>query len=147
MKNILVSIDFGNGEEKLIDMAYTMAKNFSSKIWLLHVSAPDPDFVGYDVGPQYIRDYRASELKNERKALQMMADELEQKGITADGILIQGATLEMILKEADKLEIDLIIIGYEEHNFLYEALVGSVSGKLIKKSKIPVLVVPFDRED
>jgi nucleotide-binding universal stress UspA family protein len=146
MKNILVTIDFDSGEEKLLDTALTMANKFSAKVWLLHVTAPDPEFVGYDVGPQYIRDFRAEELRNEHKTLQEFAKRFEQKGIDAEGLLIQGATLEMILNEAQKLKIDLIIVGYEQHNFLYEALIGSVSSKLIKKSKIPVLVVPLEEE-
>jgi nucleotide-binding universal stress UspA family protein len=146
MKNILVTIDFDSGEEKLLETALTMANKFSAKVWLLHVTAPDPEFVGYDVGPQYIRDFRAEELRNEHKTLQEFAKRFEQKGIDAEGLLIQGATLEMILNEAQKLKIDLIIVGYEQHNFLYEALIGSVSSKLIKKSKIPVLVVPLEEE-
>jgi nucleotide-binding universal stress UspA family protein len=146
MKNILVTIDFDSGEEKLLDTALTMANKFSAKVWLLHVTAPDPEFVGYDVGPQYIRDFRAEELRNEHETLQEFAKRFEQKGIDAEGLLIQGATLEMILNEAQKLKIDLIIVGYEQHNFLYEALIGSVSSKLIKKSKIPVLVVPLEEE-
>jgi nucleotide-binding universal stress UspA family protein len=146
MKNILVTIDFDSGEEKLLETALTMANKFSAKVWLLHVTAPAPEFVGYDVGPQYIRDFRAEELRNEHKTLQEFAKRFEQKGIDAEGLLIQGATLEMILNEAQKLKIDLIIVGYEQHNFLYEALIGSVSSKLIKKSKIPVLVVPLEEE-
>lgn len=146
MKNILVTIDFDSGEEKLLETALTMANKFSAKVWLLHVTAPDPEFVGYDVGPQYIRDFRAEELRNEHKTLQEFAKRFEQKGIDSEGLLIQGATLEMILNEAQKLKIDLIIVGYEQHNFLYEALIGSVSNKLIKKSKIPVLVVPLEEE-
>lgn len=62
MKNILVTIDFNENENLLLDKAYQMAKAFGAKLWLMHIAAPDPDFVGYDVGPQYIRDARATEL-------------------------------------------------------------------------------------
>lgn len=144
MKNILVSIDFDGTEFKLMEMSRKLAASFNSKIWLLHVSAPDPDFVGYDVGPQYIRDFRALELRKEHKAIQDYANALKTEGIEADGMLIKGATIEMILEEAEKLNIDMIIVGYEEHNFVYEALVGSISKKLIKKSNIPILVVPVN---
>jgi len=50
----------------------------------------------------------------------------------------------MILKEANKLKIDLIISGYHDHCFFYKALYGSVSNALIKSSNIPVLIVPMD---
>ena len=49
----------------------------------------------------------------------------------------------MIMEEAVKLKVDLIIAGHEEHNFLYKAFVGSVSRHIIEKSKIPVLIVPL----
>ena len=54
-------------------------RKFGSKIWLVHIAAPDPDFVGYEVGPQYIRDHRADELKKEHKLVKKYADELKAK--------------------------------------------------------------------
>jgi nucleotide-binding universal stress UspA family protein len=143
MKNILVTIDFSENEQLLIDKAFQLAEQFDSKIWLIHIAAPDPFFVGYEVGPQYIRDFRASELKKEHKQLEKHTDALKKKGVDAAGLMVQGATVEMIMEEAKKLNIDLIIAGHHEHNFLYQAFTGSVSGHIVKKSKIPVLIVPF----
>ncbi|MEQ8477116.1 universal stress protein [Fulvivirga sp.] len=143
MKNILVALDFDDGEQLLLDKTYELATAFKSKVWLLHVSAPEPDFIGYDVGPQYIRDTRASDLRSEHKQLQALANVLKEKGIDAEGLLIQGATIDMVLEESKKLNIDLIITGHQEHNFLYRAFVGSVSSEIVKKSKMPVLVVPL----
>jgi len=50
----------------------------------------------------------------------------------------------MIIEESKKLNIDLIIAGHHEHGFFYNAFVGSVSAQIIKKSKIPVLIVPLE---
>jgi nucleotide-binding universal stress UspA family protein len=144
MKNILVTIDFDKNEQLLIDKAFQLANAFDSKIWLVHIAAPDPDFVGYEVGPQYIRDSRAAELRKEHKLLQEYANKLNEKGASAEGLLVQGATIEMVMEEAKKLNIDLIIAGHQEHNFLYQAFVGSVSAQIIKESKIPVLIVPVE---
>ncbi len=143
MKNILVTVDFHDNEQLLIDKALQLAEKFESKIWFIHIAAPDPDFVGYDVGPQYIRDNRATELRTEHKQLEVYAEMFKKKGVGADGLLVQGATIEMIMEEAKKLHIDLIIAGHQEHSFLYKAFVGSVSGQIVKKSKIPVLIVPL----
>ncbi|NOR45584.1 MAG: universal stress protein, partial [Candidatus Delongbacteria bacterium] len=52
MKNILAPIDFSDVSEKVIFEAAEFAKAFSCKLWLLHVAAPEPDFVGYTVGPK-----------------------------------------------------------------------------------------------
>lgn len=143
MKNILVGIDFDENTELLIEKAVEIANQFESKIWLLHVATPNPDFVGYEVGPQYIRDSRAEELTREHKELAVLTNELKGKGIDADGLLIQGATIDILLEESSKLNIDLIIAGYHEHNFLYKTFFGSTSTDIISKSHIPVLVVPF----
>ena len=144
MKNILVTLAIDKNESLLIDKAFHLAKAFGSKIWLLHITAPDPLFVGYKVGPQNVRDNRAEELKNERKILQEYARNLKQSGVNSEGIFIKGATIEMILEESKKLNIDLIIAGHHTHGFFYKAFIGSVSSQIIKKSKISVLLVPLD---
>lgn len=143
MKNILVTIDFKKNEQLLIDKAFQLAESFDSKLWLIHIAAPDPDFVGYEVGPQYIRDGRAADLRKEHKLLQEYAETIKKNGVNAEGILVQGATIEMIMKEAKKLNVDLIVAGHYEHNFIYKAFVGSVSAEILKKSNIPVLMVPL----
>ena len=142
MKNILVAIDFEENIESVIDKAFELANAFKAKVWLLHIAAPEPYFVGYEVGPQYIRDSRAEDLRKEHRQLQRFTSELEGKGIDAEGLLIQGATIEMIIGESKKLNVDLIIAGHHERSFFYMALIGSVSSQIIKKSKIPVLIVP-----
>lgn len=144
MKNILVAIDFSKSEQLVIDKAFQFAKQFDSKLWLVHIAAPDPDFVGYDVGPQYIRDSRAAVLRKEHKHLEALTNTLNEKGIQAEGLLLQGATIQMIMAKVKKLNVDLIIAGHHDHDFLYRAFFGSVSGAIVKKSKIPVLLVPLD---
>lgn len=144
MKNILVGIDFHDKTEDLIQRSVEFAKKTKAKLWLLHVASPDPDFVGFEAGPQFIRDERAEKLWDEHKKLWEYTQNIEQQGVDADGLLIQGATIETILEESVKLDIDLIIAGYHEHNFLYNAFFGNTSIQIIKESKIPVLVIPLD---
>ena len=144
MKNILVSIDFNNNEQLLIDKALEMAKAFNAKIWLLHVAAPEPEFIGFGVGPQYIRDSRADELRKEHRLISDYTDLIRLENHQCEGLLIEGATIDMIMEETQKLDIDLIIIGHHDHNFLYNAFFGSVASGVVKKANIPVLVVPLE---
>ena len=144
MKNILLPIDFKGNEQLLLDKTYEIAEKFNSKVWLIHVAAPDPDYIGYDAGPQFIRDSRADELREEHKQIQSFARQLTQKGVDTDALLIQGTTVETILEKTEKLNIDLIIIGHQDHGFFYKAIFGSVSESLVKKTNIPMLLVPLD---
>lgn len=143
MKTILTAIDFDNDTQKLLIKTEQLAKAFEAKVWILHVAVPNPDFVGYEVGPQYIRDARAKELKDESKLIWEHVDHLREKGISAEGLLIPGQTIETVLSEAEKLQVELIIVGHNNHSFLYEIVLGDIATDIAIKSNIPVLVVPI----
>ena len=144
MKHILLPVDFKGNEQLLLDKAYEIGKTFNSKVWLIHVAAPDPDFIGYDAGPQSTRDSRANELREEHKKIQAFARRLHQKGVDAEALLIQGTTVDTLLEKTQKLNIDLIIIGRQTHGIFYKAIFGSVADSLVKKTQVPILIVPLD---
>lgn len=144
MKNILATIDFSHNEKLVMDMAVNLARAFGGKIWLLHVVPPEPEFIGFGVGPQYVRDSRAAELRKERRLMNEYAGQMQAEGVDTQGLVIEGATVDMILDKAEKLDIDLIITGHHEHNFVYKAFFGSVAKGVVKKTKIPVLLVPLE---
>ncbi|MGF1541582.1 MAG: universal stress protein [Pleurocapsa sp.] len=142
MNNILAAIDFSDITPIVVDKAAEIARSFSGKLWLIHIAAPDPDFVGYSTGPQSKRDWRAKTLREEHRYIQDKALELEHSGIDVTPLLIQGATVETILQEATKLNADMIVIGSHGRGALYKALVGSVSEGIIRQASCPVLIVP-----
>jgi nucleotide-binding universal stress UspA family protein len=140
--NILAAIDFSDITPAVVDKAAEIARCFTSKLWLIHIAAPDPDFVGYGTGPPSKRDWRAKTLREEHRYIQEKALELEKSGIDVTPLLIQGVTVETILQEATKLNADMIVIGSHGHGALHKALVGSVSEGIIRKASCPVLIVP-----
>ncbi len=145
-KNILVAVDFNDAVGELMAYAESIAEKFGAKIWVVHVAAPDPDFVGFDAGPQYIRDMRADELRDEHKELQQIRDMFIDKNIESDALLIQGSTVESVLEEAKKLKADMLIVGTHTHSFFYNLFAESVSVELFKNSEIPVLSIPIEEE-
>src|SRR4030095_2132061 len=105
MKNILVTIDFEKEANLLVEKAGELATKFGSKVWLLHVAAPDPDFVGYAPGPQNEIDFRLDELKNEFRIIALYTHQLKLAGIEAEGLLVKGQTVETILEKIAALHI------------------------------------------
>lgn len=140
--DILVPVDFSDSTRGVIDFAASLARAFSAKLWLLHAAAPDPDFVGYDAGPQTVRDQVASELRGEHKDLQREADALREAGLDAVALMVQGPTVEVILGEADRLGVDQIVMGTHGRGAVKRALLGSVSEGVLHKSACPVTVLP-----
>ncbi|MCM8568968.1 universal stress protein [Gramella jeungdoensis] len=144
LKNIMVAVDFNDSIGELMVYAEGLAEKFNSKIWVLHVADPEPDFVGYEPGPQYIRDIKAEEYREEHQNLQEVCKNFINEDIESEALLIQGSTVETVLEEAKKLNIDLLIVGTHKHSFLHNLLQESVSMELIKKAEIPMLTIPID---
>jgi len=140
--NILVSLDIFESSDKVVTAATQLAQAMSAKIYLLHVAEPEPDFIGYGVGPQTVRDSVSEEFHKEHAHIQELAKSLRRKGLDAIGLLVQGSTVETILKQADKLESQMIVMGSHGRGAIYKMLVGSVSEGVLRRAKCPVLVVP-----
>ncbi|OZH53304.1 universal stress protein [Hydrocoleum sp. CS-953] len=142
MKNIVVAIDFSQITPTIISQAETLAQAFKSKLWLIHITEPEPDFVGFKTGPQPKRDHWAEQFRKEHKQIQDLAEELRQKGLDTVALLTQGSTVETILAEAKKLTADLIIVGSHGRSGIDKLFMGSVSEGILKYSPYPVLVIP-----
>ena len=127
----------------LLAQASLLAEKFGSKIWMVHVASPTLDFVGFETGPKNIRDFVADELRVEHRQLQAYAEEFQSRSLDAEGLLIQGPTIDMIEEEVRKLNIDLLILGNHKHSFLYETLIGNTAMRIIKELPIPVMIVPL----
>jgi nucleotide-binding universal stress UspA family protein len=139
--SLLVALDFTDvTDAQILIVARLAAPN--REIYLLHVAEPDPSFVGFDAGPDEVRDQVAREFHEEHARIQAMADRLREAGFDAKALLVQGPTVATILAEADKLNAEAIVVGSHGHGKLYDFAVGSVSSEVIRKSKVPVLVVP-----
>ncbi|MDT0649856.1 universal stress protein [Autumnicola edwardsiae] len=146
IKTILVAVDFNKTVKELLNYAESLAEKYHAKIWLLHVTDPEPDFIGYEPGPQYIRDLKAEEYREEHRNLQDLCDSFLNKDIQVEALLIQGSTVEMILKEAEELQADLMIVSTHQHGFFFNLFSESVSLELFKKSNIPLLTIPVEEE-
>ncbi|APG60291.1 universal stress protein [Christiangramia salexigens] len=143
LDNIMVAVDFNESIGELMVYAESLAQKFKAKVWVLHVADPEPDFIGYEPGPQYIRDIKAEEYREEHRKLQEICKNFIGEDIKAEALLIQGSTVETVLNEAKKLKIDLLIVGTHKHSFLHNLLQENVSMELLKKVEIPMLTIPI----
>jgi nucleotide-binding universal stress UspA family protein len=65
-----------------------------------------------------------------------------KKGVRAKVVIKPGHPVEEIVREAEKLKADLIIMGSHGQSALIAAAIGSVTyGVIHKDTKIPILVV------
>jgi len=142
MEAILAALDFSAVASSVLERATEMAERFGARLWLVHVAAPEPEFVGYDPGPQAARDHRALDLREEHRRVQRWAEALRARGIDATALLIQGHPVEKILEEADRLHVEMIVLGSHGRGALARLVLGSVSEGVVRRSMCPVLIVP-----
>ena len=142
--NILVAIDFSDPTDKILRVAHKLAHSLEASVWLVHVAEPEPDFVGYEAGPDVVRDQVARRFRKEHRVLQDYAEAMREEGIEAKAMLIQGATVETLLEMAEKQQSDLFVVGSHGRRMVAEMLLGSVSRGLIRSATCPVTVVPVN---
>jgi nucleotide-binding universal stress UspA family protein len=145
--SIVVALDFSEVSERQLGIVVRLAKDSDSKVYLLHVAEPEPDFVGYETGPDVVRDQVAEEYRREHRRLQALAESLRVQGVDAAALLVQGAIVETVLAQAESLDAGLIVVGSHGHGAAYDLLVGSISAGLIRKAEVPVVVVPSEKPD
>jgi nucleotide-binding universal stress UspA family protein len=141
MQRILAALDFSPVTRAVVEQAASLARAYGAELTLIHAAAPEPAFVGYDVGPQTVRDARARALRTEHREIQELADELRGRGLRAKALLVQGPAIETILRESRELGADALVIGSHGHGALYDLLVGSVAKGVLRDAPCPVVVV------
>lgn len=139
---ILAGIDFSETSDLVVNKAAEYSLAFNAKLWLVHVAPPNPNIAGVDIGPRVIRDQRAKYLRKEHKKLKKYADGCIKKGVHCIPLMVQGAALDTILEVLNKLNVNLIVIGSNHNNSLYDFVVGSIKNELFHKARIPVLLIP-----
>ncbi len=144
---LLVAVDFSDPTEMILKVTRRLAKSLDASVWVVHAAEPEPDFVGYDAGPEVVRGQVAKEMREEHRKLQEYADQLRDAGIKAKAMLVQGPTVDSILEMAEKQESDLIVVGSHGRGMMAEMLMGSVSQGLIRAGQCPVTVVPVSLKD
>lgn len=142
MHTILAAVDFSDTHDAVIAAATALARASNAALYLVHVEPPEPDFVGYEPGPQHVRDNVAQEARDHHKRIIADRDALQALGIAAHSLVVQGPTVEKLREEARRLDAAIIVTGSHGRSAMHDLLLGSTSQGLLRHAPCPVLVVP-----
>jgi nucleotide-binding universal stress UspA family protein len=138
IERILVPTDFADPAERALELAIDLSKKYGAALTLLHV---------YDV-PVYPYTWAAPSADQQaaiRAAAQRHLDdavtELRKQVPDAQGVLSCGSPWEEIQKAAENTRASLIVMGTHGRRGLDHMLLGSVTEKTLRLSRIPVLTV------
>ncbi|HRE49872.1 MAG TPA: universal stress protein [Flavitalea sp.] len=152
MKKILIALDYNPSAQKIAEAGHALSKALGAEVCLTHVIG-DTAYYAMEYSP--IMGYggfnpvgafnQAEDLKDEAaKFLAAAVDHL--KGENIQTAVLEGQPSDAILEYASSWKADLIVMGSQNHSGLEKLIMGDVTASVLKRSRIPMLIIPIGRE-
>jgi nucleotide-binding universal stress UspA family protein len=141
IKNILLPTDFSRTSLTAVDYAVELASEYKASLHILNVLEKTPPILAI----------RSLDLSREKIIESIDADAQSHlsetvkkirkiKDVEIIPVIRKGIDYEEIIKYSKEKKIDIIVIATHGRTGLLHTLLGSVAEKVIRYSKIPVLV-------
>ncbi len=156
IKKILYATDLSKNSAYAFYYAIDLAKRRDAKITILHVVEalrPLVRFYGtLEMETKFYEAEKSADLEVIKKRLEEICQKVEEKVTSCvmlvSNILVRvGHPVEEILQAADEEECDILVLGSHGKGFLKQAFLGSVSHKVLDRSRKPVFIIPLPSEE
>jgi nucleotide-binding universal stress UspA family protein len=136
--NILLATDFSPASDQALEYAVSLARHYSSAIYLTHVITLD----GY---PMVSPEIAASSVRKRHAEAENKFHELLKSGrlvALAYKVVVQEGDLWPAIEELiEKYHLDLLVVGTHGAGAVRKILIGSGAEAIFRKAKVPVLTV------
>lgn len=142
IEKILLSTDFSDYSLSAAEYATHLAKVNGAELHLLHVIEKTPPILtirSLDLSAEKI----VSSIQQEAEEnLATVISGLEKdSGLKIKGQIARGLDFQEIVGYSEKNDIDMIVLATHGRTGVLHTLLGSVAEKVIRYSKVPVLVI------
>ncbi len=136
MKNILVPLGLSEPSVSIARLQYAIdfAKEFNATVYVVEM------FKALSRSGSLPSNEVLKEIK--KSTIEEKIAEVDKKGIDIIALPLEEELLEAIPKYNLQHAIDLIIVGAEVSDIKAPYFLGEISGSLVKKTEIPVLIIP-----
>jgi nucleotide-binding universal stress UspA family protein len=143
-RNIVVATDGSENSQRAISYGVEIAKLSGATVHALYVVdttsfSSIPMDAGWEVMYETLR-------KEGEKAISEVKKRGEVSGVEVREVLLEGHPSNEIIDFAENNNADLIVVGTLGKTGLDRFLLGSVAEKVVRGSKVPVLVVRSEKE-
>lgn len=145
MKNILVPTDFSKNCNKAARLAIDMAALFNAEIHFLHLVRAPIDWMKIDKLEEQNYPETLKAIGIAKSKLRALDKEAEKKGLESRWFVEFVSDEGAIVAHSQNFDHDFIITGSKgiQNGFLKQ-LLGSNAQKIIRKARVPILVVKED---
>ncbi|MCX8159494.1 MAG: universal stress protein [Candidatus Saccharicenans sp.] len=145
IKSILWATDFSRESLTALSYANFLARRFGAQVKALHVV---PDFAPalYESRGVVVAELMEKQEQSRRQALKKLQRISDRNEIKFSKLIVDtGSAGKRIPEVAEKENCQLIVIGRKGLSALEKILLGSVANQVLRRSRVPVLVVPKRR--
>lgn len=140
-KKILYPTDFSDVAMKAFEFVKQLKATGAEEVVILHViDKKSVDALAMYTDKDFIKIERDWSEKA-RQALSPLEDELKESGFNVKVMVKEEIPFRAILRAEEEEGVSVIVIGSHGKSNIKEMLLGSVSEKVVRKAKSPVLVV------
>lgn len=145
---ILIPVDGSKNSEKAAKVGIELARLSRGKALIVYVADISkymssagliPPFGG--ISPEAVDSIVASIKEAGEKAVLQVSKLAEASGVTSESLIVEGDPASEILRIAEDNKADVIVMGSIGKTGLEKFLMGSVAEKVVRNSKLPVLIV------
>jgi nucleotide-binding universal stress UspA family protein len=138
---ILFANDFSENSEHAFDYALTLARQFNSRLIIIHVINEPVDLRGFYV-PHISFEKLEKEIEEGAEKMMEKFCRTKAKDFTNyETLIIAGIPYEEILKKADEENVALIVLGTQGRKGIDHFLFGSTAERVVRNAKSPVMTV------
>jgi len=140
---ILVGVDFSECSTRAVRQAAQLALRLDAEIELVHVF---PFTTTASVAELVLANDTIGQFSEAKRQLVELRDGELPAGLPVQIHLRLGEPVRGLIDAIEQLTPDIVVMGTHGRGAVMRALMGSVSERLVRKSPVPVMVVPPDRE-
>jgi len=141
LERILCPLDFSEFSAKAYDYAQSLARHYRATLLVEHVVQPvfsaHPSYVYPDMVNDIYQDMRT----HAAEQLEQFVTSHTPGGGQVECQVRDGAVTDAILALAESVKADLIVMGTHGRHGFDHLMLGSVTEKVLRKARCPVLVV------
>jgi len=152
MKTILIALDYNPTAIKVAESGFAMAKAMGAEVTLLHVLVnPLMYSTAYaNMGAWQIDTLDAMDTMEILKTGSRNFLEKAKRHLKDDSIHIiqqEGDFAQVILETAKKIKANCIVMGSHSQKWLENIVMGSVTEEVLRKTSIPLFIVPTKKRE
>jgi len=140
-RNILVPLDGSKLAEGALPYAQEIAQRSDANLFLLQVMQPVNIPTYYLQAYDVIQEAHEEVYKSTENYLKTLAETFEDDALKVKTEVIRGIPQKEILAYVDRNKIDLIVLTARGQSGITRWLIGSIANKILKGTKIPVLII------